>query len=651
MSSVISVLRDDFVNGIIDPVWAGSNVSGSATKAETGGQAVLTLPSSTAGSHVAAYQTIATYDLTSDQFVWNIQTMVATGVAATAYFQLLVDAAGTNQLYWRQVSNAITARTVVAGVDTQLFTATWSASTYKYLRIRESAGTIFWDSSTNGTTWTARAALANPFAVTSLYVQFAVTGGNIASPGSLKLDDVNLILPALSTTWHWTQDEWPLLNRFRPITLAIDTLNTVQGYIAVASSIDSSGNLVSPVYYSGPIGSASGGYLALTLASSQANAQAMAVNLPLDGRWDLPSIVECRFIRLYHRSIDGSSYIVREFYPRRLVQTDDIEAESIQAINIAAGTITADKITVLNLAALSEFVGQLSIDTTGWIYQGTGTGSAPTTGLKIFNSGGIGKLSTYNAGVEQVTLDTDGSLKAGAGKVLLSANGIEIDLPSVAADLQSYQFTNGGATKSAVRGYLSGVVNYMDLQVYPLTTVESQLNVFADGGTSHGAAVFLRATGNNGSKTSSIEMDASSSLATIAMIAANGTTVNGPLLTTDSISPPRSGGSAVFALDGTSKGSAITVLNTLNATIFSNARVFSGLLIISETAVNGNAAMFLIDGGGTVTLIGTAGATWSVTSGTASKTNVYLVAGVVTIENRLGSTAVYNVMALRTRTS
>lgn len=448
MSSPISVLRDDFLNGIIDPVWASSSVSGSATKAETGGQAVLTLPSSIAGSHLAAYTTAGTYDLTGDQFVWNIATMVATGVAATAYFQLLTDAAGTKQLYWRQVSNAITARTIVGGVDTQLFTATWSAATYKYLRIREASGTIFFDSSTNGTSWTNRASVANPFVVTSMLVQFAAGCGNVASPGSLKLDDVNLILPALSTNWRWTQIEWSLFNRFRTITLASDVVNTVQGYIAVASSIDSSGNLVSPQYYSGPIGSTSGGYLSLTVASSQANAQAMAVNLPLDDRWDLPSIVECRFIRLYHRSIDGASYIAREYYARRLVQSDDIEAESIKAINIAAGTITADKITVLNLAALSAQMGALhmdgviDIDTAGGIYQGSGTFASPTTGLKLFNSGGVGKLSTYNAGVEQVTLDTDGALKAGAGNTYLDGSGANIIANTSFATRDAYKFVN-----------------------------------------------------------------------------------------------------------------------------------------------------------------------------------------------------------------
>lgn len=420
----IAYLRDNFTPvATAAPTWEAV-VTGSATLVQTGGQMVATLPNATAGSHLAYLQSQGTYDLTGDGTYINIAQMVATGVVASASFDLVLDS--SNLIQWRQLSNAITARKTVAGVDTQLFTATWSATTYKYLRIRESGGAIFFDSSTNGTSWTNRASIVGlPFAVTSLFVQFGASCGNVASPGALKVEDINLILPALSTTWHYTQVEWALSNRFKTITIAA---SSGQGYIATSP------DGTTWTYYSGPIGSASGGYNQLYAQSTQAAAQDMAVNLPLDGRWDLPSIVECRFIRLYHRSTSGSSYTLREYYPRRLVQSDDMEAESIRAINISAGAVTADKISVLDLSAITASIGQLTITSQAglpaWIYQGTGTGTSPTTGLKIFNSGGIGKLSTYNAGVEQVTFDTDGKLKAGAGTVTLDASGVGITGPT-----------------------------------------------------------------------------------------------------------------------------------------------------------------------------------------------------------------------------
>jgi hypothetical protein len=454
----IALLRDDFTNNTQDPVWASSSVTGSATKAETGGQAILTLPSATAGSHLAAYTTSGTYDLTGDSFYFNIGTMVATGVAATAYFQLYVVADGTSQLLWRQVSNVITARYITtAGVDTQVYTAAWSAATYKYLRIRESAGTIFWDSSTNGTTWTNRASVANPFGVTALYVQFAAACGNVASPGSLRLDDVNLILPAPSSTWRETTADWSITNRLRPVTLASD--GGKQGVLVTADTMDSSRVLGGTLrYFGGPIGSTSGGYLALTEYASLALAQASPFQVPIDGRVDLPAMVDARYMRLYHRSTDASAHTVYEFVPRRIVQAEDIEAESIKAINISAGAVTADKIFVLTLAAITANIGGLNIDTGGYLWQGTGTAASPTTGLKIFNSGGVGKLSTYNTGVEQVTLDTDGKLKAGAGKAVLDANGITILTSGAYVPEQAYRIgdASGGVYGTVDALYVAG---------------------------------------------------------------------------------------------------------------------------------------------------------------------------------------------------
>lgn len=347
MSALIATLRDDFEDNAEAAAWGLSYEIGSATKAETGGRAVFTLPASTAGTHEAAYKTSVAYDLTGDGCYININQMVSTAVAAYAFFQLWLSTG--NYLRWFQQSNTIKAQKIIAGVVTDLYSATWSATTYKYLRIRESAGTTYFDSSTNGTSWTNRASLANPFAVTDLFVWIAAgVVGSVASPGAFRVEDVNLILPALTTTWRWTQIVWPLANRYKVVTLALDTVATAQGYVVTADGVDVNGDPSGNVRYWS--GTASGGRL-LTEQATDAAAKAMAVNFPVDGRFDLPIIIEARVIRVYHRSIDGSAYTLREVYPRRLVQSDDIEAEAIRAINIAAHQITADHLAVIDLDA------------------------------------------------------------------------------------------------------------------------------------------------------------------------------------------------------------------------------------------------------------------------------------------------------------
>jgi hypothetical protein len=367
--------------------------------------------------------------------------MVATGVAATAFFQLYKDG-GVNALQWIQVSGTLSARTLINGVPTTVYSVAWNASTYKYLRISESGGNIQFDSSTNGTSWTNRAAPVNPFAVTDLLVDFGATCGNVASPGSFRLDDINLILPALTTAWNWTQVVWSLANRYKVVTLAIDAAGTAQGYVATSDAVDVSGNPAAPVrWWSGP---ADGGRL-LTEQTSQASAEAMAVNLPLDGRFDLPEMVEARCVRVYHRSIDGAAYTVRELYPRRLVQADDIEAESIRALHIAAasitgdrivaGTITADLITVTELSAITANMGTITAGTiTGATIQTATSGarvvlSSAAAGGLIGYSGSDTYDPAAGTGTYQVLWKkTDGKLYAGGGKVVLDAAGIGLEV-------------------------------------------------------------------------------------------------------------------------------------------------------------------------------------------------------------------------------
>lgn len=491
MSVPIATLRDDFADNSQAAAWSESYVTGSATKAESGGQAVFTLPNLTGGTHEAAYKSAATYDLTGDGAYINIGTMVATGVAATAFFDLVKDA--SNYYRWRQVSNAITARKVVAGVETQLYTATWSATTYKYLRIRESGGTVYFDSSSNGTSWTNRATstLSGDFAITDLAVAFGASCANIASPGSFRLDDFNLL--SLTTNWRWVQGRREYAHRIGSITIAA---SGGVGYVAVAQSVDASGNLVSPRYFAGP----QDGGRVLTEQASQAAAQAMAVSLPTSGRWDLPGFVEGRYVRLYLRSHNGSSFTLREYYPRRYIQADDIEAESIRALHIAAAAVTADKLSVLQLSAITADMGSLTA--------GTITGATIRTaasGARVELSGaasggliGYGGSDTYNpatgAGTYQVFWSkADGKLRWANGVGVMDSAGVALTMPASEQDTAAYAFAASGTVVAGLYGTTSASANEIVGRVKSVTGKEGRITLAAACPTGQLAQVNLQA--------------------------------------------------------------------------------------------------------------------------------------------------------------
>jgi len=80
----------------------------------------------------------------------------------------------------------------------------------------------------------------------------------------------------------------------------------------------------------------------------------------------------------------------------------------------------------LDASGNSRFDGPMTIGLNGGIWQGTGSFASPTTGLKLYNASGIGRLSTYNAGLEQITLNTSGQLVAGAGALIIDRAGLKI---------------------------------------------------------------------------------------------------------------------------------------------------------------------------------------------------------------------------------
>lgn len=98
-----------------------------------------------------------------------------------------------------------------------------------------------------------------------------------------------------------------------------------EGFIVTADAEKDEGLLINPRFFGGPAIPDDG---VLTEYSAFPLAQATPLALPDNGRWHLPDVA-CRVVRMYHRSRDGQAYTLREFYPRRVVFADDIEAEMI----------------------------------------------------------------------------------------------------------------------------------------------------------------------------------------------------------------------------------------------------------------------------------------------------------------------------------
>lgn len=106
--------------------------------------------------------------------------------------QLQVDA--SNIIFFLISGNILYAFKKVAGVQTSVASVAYNSTTQRYLRIRESGGTIYWDYSADRGSWTNLTTLANPFAVTVLTFTFSAgTYAAEATATTIIYDNLNII--------------------------------------------------------------------------------------------------------------------------------------------------------------------------------------------------------------------------------------------------------------------------------------------------------------------------------------------------------------------------------------------------------------------------------------------------------------------------
>lgn len=219
------------------------------------------------------------------------------------------------------------------------------------------------------------------------------------------------------SNYHITRAKRPFLEHIRNITCSA---SNGTGYISTSQ------DGVTWTFFSGPltVNAATGATEVLTEVADEAAARAAEASLPFIARWVLPRRVEARFVRLHHHN--ASLYQLYEFLPRAEVIADDFVGEIFRGMRFNGVQMVADKLSAITATLGSVNISEwCSIGTSGGVYQGTGTAAAPNTGLKLWNSSGVGRLAAYNGGVEQVALDTDGRLKAGAGAITLDATGLK----------------------------------------------------------------------------------------------------------------------------------------------------------------------------------------------------------------------------------
>ena len=166
------------------------------------------------------------------------------------------------------------------------------------------------------------------------------------------------------------------------------------------------------------------------------------------------------------------------------VLANNVTAGVIQGYHVAANTISADKLQVIQLDAVAANMGNLvvnsgiSIGTEGYLWAGAGSASAPTTGLKIYTSDGISRLTTFSGGIAQVDIGSDGKLYVGSGQTLkLDSTGMTFKTAAKARSLLM-----GGTSQPDISANPTypPITNLIKFKPYYYTTTAFDTTTFYD---------------------------------------------------------------------------------------------------------------------------------------------------------------------------
>ena len=154
----------------------------------------LTMPTT---SSYPIVESLTPIDLQGQSATARLAATPNTAAASTqAFFQIYQPGIPQNYLGWMwTANNTLTAELSVAGTISTPGSVTYAANT-QWLRIAENAGTVSWQTSTDGTTWTTHATTpvsSIPFPITTMTYKLGTGHWRPeSSPGNAVWDDVTI---------------------------------------------------------------------------------------------------------------------------------------------------------------------------------------------------------------------------------------------------------------------------------------------------------------------------------------------------------------------------------------------------------------------------------------------------------------------------
>jgi hypothetical protein len=186
--ALLATLTDSFGGTSLDTSkWTNTSYSGGTAVVSSGYLACS--PVANTGNTSGNVTSANSYDLTGSYGLVKVSQVVAQNGAT--YFYVQKDT--NNKLLFRVYQGNLSARSIDAGFEYEQATTTYNSTTHAWLKIRESGGITYFDTSSDGKTWANFVSFSNLSAVTSMKVLLEGYDWSAdTAPGSAKFVNFNI---------------------------------------------------------------------------------------------------------------------------------------------------------------------------------------------------------------------------------------------------------------------------------------------------------------------------------------------------------------------------------------------------------------------------------------------------------------------------
>jgi hypothetical protein len=185
------LVADDFEDGVVfvEP-WPASYEDARTGLSEIGGRAVIDLADDANGGRFAGYLTEDLFDLRDARVSVEVVETAAPSDASVTY--VTAEYPNGDGIEIRVLGDTLDLRHLLGGEETVVGQLPYDPVAHRFWALREAGGTLFWETSPDGSSFTARAQAPAPFDVEWVRLSFgAGTWDNVIDPGRAVFDSYN----------------------------------------------------------------------------------------------------------------------------------------------------------------------------------------------------------------------------------------------------------------------------------------------------------------------------------------------------------------------------------------------------------------------------------------------------------------------------